>query len=156
MLGFGAAGRSPQPALPVGLVIEAELTPHAGAGQLRADLGEEVGVPAGGGAPPPGGTTTAAVEAYGSALREDPWLESWPVTLTGVVPVPEEDGWQLADADGESALPIAPASLGRPGLWKLVALSGGGPVTVFGECGHRGFTPLAAWSADSPETVRLT
>ena len=28
----------------------------------------------------------------------------------------------------------------------LVALSGGAPVTVFGECGHRGFTPLTAWS----------
>lgn len=156
VLGFGAAGRSPQPALPVGLVIEAELTPHAGAGQLRADLGEEVGVPEGGGTPPPGGTTTAAVEVYGSALRADPWLDSWPVTLTDVVPVPHGDGWQLADAEGESALPVAPASLARPGLWKLVALSGGGPLTVFGECGHRGFTPLAAWSPDSPETVRLT
>lgn len=158
VLGFGAAGRSPQPALPVGLVIEAELTPHAGAGQLRADLGDEVGVPEPTGAPPPGGTTTAAVAAYGSALREDPWLESWPVTLTDVVPVPygEEGGWQLADAEGESALPVAPAALARPGLWKLVALSGGGPVTVFGECGHRGFTPLAVWSADSSETVQLT
>ncbi|WP_405676045.1 SWIM zinc finger family protein [Streptomyces sp. NBC_01511] len=164
VLGFGAAGRSPQPALPVGLVIEAELTPHAGAGQLRADLGEEVGIPEPGGTPPPGGTTMAGVEAYGAALREDPWLESWPVTLTDVIPVPDGaaagygngNGWQLADAAGESALPIAPASLARPGLWKLVALSGGGPVTVFGECGHRGFTPLAAWSPGSAETVRLT
>ncbi|MFD7513549.1 SWIM zinc finger family protein [Streptomyces niveus] len=158
VLGFGAAGRSPAPALPVGLVIEAELTPHAGAGQLRADLGDEVGVPQPTGTPPPGGTTTAAVAAYGSALREDPWLESWPVTLTDVVPVPhgEDGGWQLADAEGESALPMAHAALARPGLWKLVSLSGGGPVTVFGECGHRGFTPLAAWSPDSPETVQLT
>lgn len=161
VLGFGAAGRSPQPALPVGLAIEAVLTPHAGAGQLRADLSEEVGIPSPGGTPPPGGTTTAAVEAYGSALREDPWLESWPVTLTDVIPVPDGDvgngeGWQLADADGESALPIAPASLARPGLWQLVALSGDGPVTVFGECGHRGFVPLAAWSAHSPAPVSLT
>lgn len=158
VLGFGAAGRSPAPALPVGLVIEAELTPHAGAGQLRADLSDEVGLPQSTGTPPPGGTTTAAVAAYGWALREDPWLESWPVTLTDVVPVPhgEDGGWQLADAEGESALPIAHAALARPGLWKLVSLSGGGPVTVFGECGHRGFTPLAAWSPDSPETVQLT
>lgn len=165
VLGFGAAGRSPQPALPVGLVIEAELTPHAGAGQLRADLSEEVGIPESGGTPPPGGTTTAAVEAYGSALREDPWLETWPVTLTDVIPVPagddgdgygDGDGWQLADADGQSALPIAPTAPARHGLWKLVAVSGGGPVTVFGECGHRGFTPLAVWAADSSETVQLT
>ncbi|MFD3921269.1 SWIM zinc finger family protein [Streptomyces sp. NPDC058595] len=158
VLGFGAAGRSPQPALPVGRVIEAELTPHTGAGQLRADLGEETGIGEPGGPPPPGGTTTAAVEAYGTALRDDPWLESWPVTLTEVVTVPAGDPgrgeWQLADADGESALPIAPVSWS--GLWRLVALSGGGPVTVFGECGHRGFTPLSAWAADSPETVRLT
>ncbi|MYR13058.1 SWIM zinc finger family protein, partial [Streptomyces sp. SID724] len=38
-----------------------------------------------------------------------------------------------------------PAAVSRPGLWKLVALSGGGPVTVFGEIGHRGFDPFAAW-----------
>lgn len=155
VMGFGAAGRSPQRALPVGRVIEAELTPHAGAGQLRADLGEAVvgAEPAAGaakpdGGPPPGGTARAAVEAYGSALCDDPWLESWPVTLTDVIPVPVPGapgdrggaggGWQLADAEGESALPIAPAALTRPGLWRLVAVSGGDPVTVFGECGHRG------------------
>ncbi|MDX2766332.1 SWIM zinc finger family protein, partial [Streptomyces europaeiscabiei] len=38
----------------------------------------------------------------------------------------------------------------RPGLWRLMALSGGTPVTVFGECGHRGFTPLTAW-AEEPQ-----
>ncbi|NUK11934.1 SWIM zinc finger family protein [Streptomyces lunaelactis] len=164
LLSFGAAGRSPQQALPVGLVIDAELTPYAGAGQLRADLGEQFGAPVPIGSPPPGGPAAAAVEAYGQALRDDPWLDSWPVTLSGVIPSPGAspgrhpqagEGWQLADAEGESALPIAPAALSRPGLWKLAALSGGDPVTVFGECGHQGFTPLAAWSKRSAETVPL-
>lgn len=59
--------------------------------------------------------------------------------------MPSGDGWQLADAESESALPLTPAALSRAGLWKLVALSGGGPVTVFGELGHRGFDPFAAW-----------
>ncbi|WP_433572202.1 SWIM zinc finger family protein [Streptomyces sp. CA-251247] len=155
ILSFGAAGRSPQLALPVGLTIDAELTPHAGAGQLRADMGDQFGTPVPIASPPPGGPVATALDSYGRALRDDPWLDAWPVTLTAVIPVPAGDGWQLADADGESALPLTPGTLGRPGLWKLVALSGGGPVTVFGECGHEGFTPLAAWSDDAAETVPL-
>ena len=65
--------------------------------------------------------------------------------------------WQLADADGTSALPVPLTAPARPraGLWRLVALSGGGPVTVFGECGHRGFTPLTAWQP-GPEPMALT
>ncbi|MFF0447035.1 SWIM zinc finger family protein [Streptomyces sp. NPDC004609] len=156
LLSFGAAGRAPQLALPVGMSIDAGLTPYAGAGQLRADMGEPFGPPVPGGSAPRGGPVAAALEAYGLALRDDPWLESWPVTLTDVIPVPDVGGWQLADADGGSALPVAPAALSRPGLWKLAAVSGGGPVTVFGECGHQGVTPLAAWEPGSDaETVPL-
>ncbi|MFC9386007.1 SWIM zinc finger family protein [Streptomyces venezuelae] len=156
LLSFGAGGRAPRLALPVGAVLDGELTPHAGSGQLRAEPGEQFVPVAGPTAPPPGGPVGAALDAYGRALGEDPWLESWPVTLSGVVPARAEYGWQLADADGREALPLTPAAQSRPGLWRLVALSGGGPVTVFGECGHRGFSPLAAWSPESPEeTVPL-
>ncbi len=156
LLSFGAAGRAPQLALPAGVAIDAEITPHAGAGQLRAELGEQFSVPVPIDSPPPGGPVAAALDSYGHALRDDPWLDSWPVTLTDVVPVPADGGWQLADASGGSALPLTASPHSRPGLWRLVALSGGGPVTVFGECGHRGFTPLAAWSAETAETVALT
>ncbi|MEE1803985.1 MULTISPECIES: SWIM zinc finger family protein [unclassified Streptomyces] len=157
LLSFGAAGRAPELALPVGTMIDAEIVPHPGAGQLRADWGERFGAPVLVGEPPPGGSVAAAIEAYGAALRVDPWLEACPVTLRDVIPVPGAGGgWQLADADGGSALPVAPVSLGHPGLWRLAALSGGGPVTVFGECGHRGFRPLTAWSAEIPGTVPLT
>lgn len=156
LLSFGAAGRSPGQALPVGVTIDAELTPYRGAGQLRAELGGQFGAPVPTGAPPPGSTATAAVAAYGHALRDDPWLESWPVTLREVVPVPSGEGWQLADAAGDTALPLAPSALSRPGLWKLVALSGGAPVTVSGECGHRGFDPLAAWADSSDDGTAET
>lgn len=156
LLSFGAAGRAPQLALPVGALLDGELTPHAGSGQLRAEPGERFAPVSGPVAPPAGGPVGAALDAYGRALGEDPWLDSWPVTLSGVVPVRAEYGWQLADADGREALPLTPAAQSRPGLWRLVALSGGAPVTVFGECGHRGFTPLAAWSPETPgETVPL-
>lgn len=147
LLSFGAAGRSPAQALPVGAMLDAEVTPYPGSGQLRAELGRQFGPPVPAGPPPPGVTVTGAISAYGAALCDDPWLDSWPVTLRDVIPVPSADGWQLADIRGELALPVAATALSRPALWKLVALSGGGPVTVFGECGHRGFDPLAAWAS---------
>ncbi|GAA3898993.1 SWIM zinc finger family protein [Streptomyces gulbargensis] len=156
LLSYGAAGRAPRLAFPVGGVLAGELTPYAGAGGLRAEPGERfdpVDVPA---APPPGVPVGRALDTYGRMLGEDPWLESWPVTLGQVVPAQAEYGWQLADADGREALPLTAAARSRAGLWRLLALSGGAPVTVFGECGHRGFSPLAAWSPESPhETVPL-
>ncbi|MEU2561673.1 SWIM zinc finger family protein [Streptomyces longispororuber] len=188
LLSYGAAGRAPALSLPVGLALDAELVPYAAdpaAHGLRADLGEQFAAPAPTTGHPPGLGPAQATARYGEALRDDPWLDAWPVTLEGVVPVPvREDGagpdsapgtgldsgdsttrtasprgpiirWQLAEADGDLALPISPAAASRSGLWRLVALSGGAPLTVFGECGHQGFTPLAAWTGDASETVRL-
>ncbi|MEW2547446.1 SWIM zinc finger family protein [Streptomyces sp. NPDC047002] len=164
LLSFGAGGRAPELALPVGLAIDALLAPHSGSGQLRAGLVERFGTPVPFGAPPPGGPVAAAADAYGRALLADPWLESWPVVLTDVVllpPEPEMRGeghvaWRLRDAADDAALPLTSHAERRPGLWKLLAAAGGRPATVFGECGHRGFEPLAVWSEDADGTVALT
>ncbi|MFD3466497.1 SWIM zinc finger family protein [Streptomyces sp. NPDC058682] len=158
VLDFGPPGRPPGLALPVGRVLEAEMRFRPGSAGLRADIGERFAAPAPCTEVPAGVSTGAALEAYGEALRQDPWLESWPVVLGPVVPIPGELGWQLADAEGTSALPVPLTGGGRSrgGLWQLAALSGGGPVTVFGECGHRGFTPLTAWQPDSTEPVALS
>ncbi|MGW2641431.1 SWIM zinc finger family protein [Streptomyces sp. NPDC001348] len=155
LLSYGAAGRAPELALPVGLVLDAEVSAYPGAGQLRAALGERFAPPAPAAVRPPGLATAEAAARYGEALRDDPWLDAVPVTLDRVVPAPAGDSWQLADADTDSALPLTPTACSRPGLWRLVALSGGAPVKVFGECGHRGFTPLAAWPAGAGEAVAL-
>ncbi|MFF6993689.1 SWIM zinc finger family protein [Streptomyces sp. NPDC008313] len=155
LLSYGAAGRAPELTLPVGLAFEAELSAYPGAGRLRAALGERFTAPAPSTVRPAGVTTSQAAARYGDALREDPWLDACPVTLAGVIPTPDGDGWQVADADGGLALPLTPSACGRSGLWRLVALSGGTPVTVFGECGHQGFTPLTAWTADTGEAVAL-
>ncbi|MFJ8212731.1 SWIM zinc finger family protein [Streptomyces sp. NPDC096033] len=160
VLDFGPPGRAPGLALPVGLVLEAEVRFRPGTAGLRADLGDRTAAAVADRSGAPAGVSTGeALEAYGAALREDPWLESWPVVLGPVIPIPGEAGEgvrQLADARGASALPVASGG-GRPrsALWQLAALSGGGPVTVFGECGHRGFTPLTAWQPGSPEPVPL-
>ncbi|WPO71940.1 SWIM zinc finger family protein [Streptomyces sp. KN37] len=155
LLSYGAAGRAPALTLPVGLALDAELTGYPGVRQLRADLGEQFSTPAPTAERPPGVRTDEAAARYGEALRHDPWLESWPVTLSEVIPAKADGAWQLADAGGGSALPVTPAAASGPGLWRLVALSGGAPLTVFGECGHQGFTPLTAWPRDAEETVPL-
>lgn len=161
LLSFGGGGRVPEQSLPVGTVIDAELTPHPGAGR-RAELGTVFGAPEPARTPPPGVSPADALTGYGSALRADPWLESHPVVLGAVIPLPSADRWQLADPESRTALPVVGDPRTRPGLWRLAALSGGGPVTVFGELGPRGLAPLAAWTtepgcADSPgETVPLT
>ncbi|MER6384326.1 SWIM zinc finger family protein [Streptomyces sp. NPDC001250] len=155
LLSYGAAGRAPELSLPVGLTLDAELSAYPGAGQARSALGERFAPPAPAAFRPPGTTTAEAAARYGEALRDDPWLESVPVTLDRVIPVPDGDLWQLADADTDSALPLTRAARSRPGLWRLVALSGGAPVTVFGECGHHGFTPLTAWPRSTDEAVPL-
>ncbi|GGV28272.1 SWIM zinc finger family protein [Streptomyces spectabilis] len=170
LLSYGAAGRAPALSLPVGQALDAELVPYAAdpaAHGLRADLGEQFTTPAPATGRPPGLPPAEATARYGEALRDDPWLDTWPATLTRVIPTPgptssggdsgrgAATAWQLADADGESALPIAPSAASRSGLWRLVALSGGAPLTVFGECGHQGFNPLAAWADGTTETVRL-
>jgi len=155
LLSYGAAGRAPELALPVGLALDAEVSAYPGAGRLRASLGEQFAPPAPAAIRPRGTTTSQAAARYGTALRDDPWLDSIPVTLDRVVPTPDGDSWQLADADEDTALPLTPAARSRPGLWRLVALSGGAPVKVFGECGHRGFTPLTAWPEGAGEAVQL-
>ncbi|MCT2592340.1 SWIM zinc finger domain-containing protein [Streptomyces sp. N2-109] len=163
LLSFAVAGRAPQLSLPVGSVLDCDLAFYPGTAPLRAALGERHGppgagfLPAAAGAAGGGSSVAAALAAYAAALCEDPWLDAWPVVLTDVVPIPGGQGaWQLADSEGEGALPLAPDSP-PAGLWKLTALSGGAALTVFGDCGHRGFTPYTAWSptADHPEAIPL-
>lgn len=143
LLSFGAAGRAPELALPVGLSLDADLSFHPAARPLRATLGASHGAPAPGPVPP-GTAVGTALASYGAALADDPWLDAWPVVLSGVVPIPAPAGWQLADVDGTEALPLA----ARATPWQLAAVSGGHPVTVFGELGHRGFQPFTVWGGD--------
>ncbi|MFC4492692.1 SWIM zinc finger family protein [Streptomyces ovatisporus] len=153
LLSFAPSGRRHEVSLPVGSSVDAELAYHPGARPLRAALGERYGS-ASPGCAPPGGTVTDALAGYGAALCDDPWLEAWPSVLTDVVPIAEKDGSivQLADAAGDFALPVAPGT--SPGaLWRLMAVSGGHPVTVFGECGHRGFAPYTVWNSEDGGTA---
>ncbi|MFC1409049.1 SWIM zinc finger family protein [Streptacidiphilus sp. N1-12] len=160
LLSFGRPGLAPELALPTGLLLDAELAFHPGARPLRAVLGTRFGAPV---PPPPaeavpaGLTLDAALDAYGQALADDPWLESWPVALHQVVPSPTAHGWELADHSGplSTAIPVDRRGTPDAALWRLAAVSGGRPITLFGECGHRGFAPVTAWYPDGPRIRTL-
>ncbi|UWE12662.1 SWIM zinc finger family protein [Actinacidiphila bryophytorum] len=149
LLSFGAAGRAPELTLPVGTVIDADLAFHPAAVPLRAALGTRYGtsVPED---VPPGTTVGAALDSYGAALSQDPWLDAWPVLLTDVVPVPGPDRWRVADAARDAAVPLLGAD-----HWRLASVSGGRPVTLFAEAGATGFRPLTSWTPTSPRPIPL-
>ncbi|GAA5041740.1 SWIM zinc finger family protein [Nocardia callitridis] len=128
---------------PPGLLVDAELHFYPGAAPLRAVWGERHGGPEPfttlPSSPDRPGTLAAAATDHASALGADPWLRSWPVLLTAVVPSVVDNRWYLVESDA-TALPIAPCS--RP--WRLLGVSGGHPVTVLAEWTVDGLLPLAA------------
>ncbi|SCE29693.1 SWIM zinc finger [Streptomyces sp. DvalAA-14] len=152
LLSFGAAGRAPELTLPVGSVLDAELAYHPSALPLRAVLGPHQLAPALPRSAPAGTAVADALASFGAALADDPWLDAWPVLLAEAVPIPGPDRWQLADASTPDAVPVATAS---SSLWRLAAVSGGHPVTVFGELTPTGLRPLAAWPCDASEPIPL-
>ncbi len=150
LLAFGRPGQAPELALPTGQSLEAELAFHPGVRPLRAVLGTRYGAPAAPPEPavPPGVRPAEALADYGEAVAEDPWTEAWPTVLAAVVPVRGPGGWQLTDGQQAIAVTGAPEAA----LWRLAAVSGGRPVTVFGECGHRGFAPVTVWDESGRAT----
>ncbi|WP_280340182.1 SWIM zinc finger family protein [Nocardia neocaledoniensis] len=124
--------------------VDADLHFYPGAAPLRVQWGARHGVPEPFTTVPAigGNTIGDALDAYAAALGADPWLRAWPAVLAEVVPVLDEHGWQLVDAEG-TALPLPPGV--RP--WRLIAVSGGHPVTVTGEWRADGFDPISVLSA---------
>jgi hypothetical protein len=152
VLSFAVWGRDLDSSLVPGTCVDADVHFYPAAAPLRALVGERYADPVP--AAVTGGGIDAALRSWAGALAADPWLTSWPVVLADVVPVPPAGttpgsssgtspgtaGWRLADGDG-AALPVAP-SAGDP--WRLLAMSGGGPVTVGGDWTASGLHPWCA------------
>lgn len=79
------------------------------------------------------------LEAWQRSLTLNPWLEIFPMPLSEVSIVKDEDRGWIWDQAGDR-LPIHP-SCGK--LWELLALAGGHPVALFGEWQDRSFVPLS-------------
>jgi hypothetical protein len=137
ILSFAPAGQALDDTLTVGTDVDADLIFYPGAVPLRAVVLTKHD--AFDGSPPPGGTIAGLLASYAAALAGDPWLDSWPAVLD-VTPA-RSPVRAVSDAAGD-AVPLHP---GAGDCWPLLAISGGGPVTVAGEWTPRGLWPLTAW-----------
>lgn len=88
---------------------------------------------------------SAALEGYAEALSANPFLEQFPVALQNVIPTKQGNTYLLCD-DFTEALPIWP---GFANVWSLFALSGGEPISVFGEWEGQFFLPLSVWHKEA-------
>ncbi|MEU5987735.1 SWIM zinc finger family protein [Spirillospora sp. NPDC047418] len=142
VLSFAAPGTSLDASLVAGTEVEAELAFYPGSQPLRALVAERYGTAAPGA--PEGTSVQGFLDEHAAALARDPWLDRWPVALAVRLARvegggPSAAGLFVVDAAGD-ALPLRTAD-----PWRLLALSGGGAVTLSGEWSPRGLRPLAAW-----------
>ncbi len=95
--------------------------------------------------PPPdsiaGQTISQAIAAYADALSHQPWLTLFPMLLANVTPIHNEKGWSLRDAEGY-ALPLGAY---MESGWKLLSISGGSPLTLFGVWDGERLSVLTGW-----------
>ena len=89
-----------------------------------------------------------ATEGYVQTLACLPWLERYPMLLDQVSPAPNNEHWYIMD--DSHLLTLHPSFTYG---WELLALSGGQPLTLFGEWDGHYYLPLSA-SLDG-ETLRL-
>ncbi|TMR96731.1 SWIM zinc finger family protein [Nonomuraea basaltis] len=162
ILSFAPQGQPLDASLVTGTVIDADVTFYPGAAPLRAlvatrhgtipasDLVSSHGTipePGPAGRPaaphpavPPGVSPEEALDEVARALAEDPWTESWPLVLEAVVP-------ERASIGG---LPLHPRSRDP---WRLIAVSGGHPLTVAAEWTPQGLRPLTTWDEDGTAVI---
>ncbi|MFC5181424.1 SWIM zinc finger family protein [Actinomadura harenae] len=140
VLSFAARGRPLDASFRLGAGVDAVLAFYPdGLRALAAERSERAGPRRA----PAGTSVRGLLDEYAAALAGDPWLDHWPAVLTRVRPARDERGdLHVLDADGD-ALPVRASD-----PWPLLAVSGGGPVTLSGEWTPDGLHPLALWHPD--------
>ena len=139
VLDFAAAGQHLAMDLLPGTRTEAELIFYPSNYPLRAALKQRTN------------TTRALTEmhsysstdqllmTYADVLALNPWVEAIPAPLHTVVPVRRSERWFARDINGR-LLSLRSESIDA---WKLMALSGGQPITIFGEWNGRSLLPIS-------------
>ncbi len=142
LLHYAAPGVPLDVTLVPGTAIDAELVWFPGALPLRALVKSQDGCAA----PIDGleghADLPTALGEYASALARSPWIESYPTPLSDVTPELVDGRWRLRDRQGA----WAPLSTDRGEGWRLRALSGGRPISVFGEWDGTRLLALGAWA----------
>jgi len=142
VVAFAPPGQPLDVPLLVGSVVDADVHAYPG-DPTRVAVGERHGDPE------PlrdvrGVGYAQVATAWSRLLAADPWATALPVVLGAVAPVRGTRGrWLLVDADGHAS-PV----VGSEPPWRLLAVSGGHPVTVVGDRTVEGVRPVAAWTED--------
>ncbi|MFC5829285.1 SWIM zinc finger family protein [Nonomuraea insulae] len=139
ILSFAPQGQPLDASLVTGAAIDADLTYYPGAAPLRALVATRHGTPTSP-AVPSGVSPEEALDDVARALAEDPWTESWPLVLAGVVPTRTTVG----------GLPL---HLRSHDPWRLIAVSGGRPLTVAAEWTPHGVRPLTTWDDEARAVI---
>lgn len=117
----------------------AELVYFEGALPLRALIKSRQGDTTAATAVPAGAPTIdAALGEYSAALAHHPWLELMPWTLAEVQLARVDERWWLRDTAGQGV----PLALDDEAGWRLQAIAGGRPGTLFGEWDGVRLNPL--------------
>jgi hypothetical protein len=150
VLGFAAPGQPLDRSLAPGTAIDAELVFFPGAYPLRALVKQRHAAPQPLDHLPGYADLTTAIQGYGAALTRVPWLERFPMPLQAITPARTSTGWAVLDADHRS-LPLAPTFRHT---WRLMALSGGQPLGLFGEWTGDLLLPLSVYTEDGYSSLR--
>ncbi|MDJ0754278.1 MAG: hypothetical protein QNJ45_12210 [Ardenticatenaceae bacterium] len=84
-------------------------------------------------------TIREALDHFKRAQAANPWLAFYPLLLNGVWPEKVGGRWLIVD-DTHTALPLDKSDKSH---WHLLAVSGGQPITLFGEWDGHLFWPLS-------------
>ncbi|NUW36196.1 SWIM zinc finger family protein [Nonomuraea sp. SMC257] len=139
VLSFAPQGQALDPSFVTGATVDADLAFYPGAAPLRALAAGATTLAAPMGEPP-GVTPEEAMDEVAAALAADPWTDSWPLVLAGVVP-------------GRTGVGGFPLHRSAYDPWRLIAVSGGRPVTVAAEWTPHGLRPLTTWAEDGTVVI---
>lgn len=148
VLSFAPVGQALDASLVTGATVDADLAFYPGSCPLRALVAARHDpAPRLSAGPPPGSTVDGALDEVARALAADPWTDSWPLVLEAAVPA----GSALRALAGPGGALALHPSCGTP--WRLVAASGGRPLTVAAEWTPEGLRPLTAWDGEGQVIV---
>ena len=87
---------------------------------------------------------TQFLDAYSTAVAQNPWLETFPVLIAKVIPVFYEKQFYLVDSDKKQIKLVVDKN--QEIGWRLMAISGGKPFALFGEWANETLTPLSLFT----------
>ncbi len=150
VLSFAPLGGSLDGSLIPGTALPAELVFYPGAYPLRAlvrsrEPAQSMPLPISG-----SDSLLQATAGYAAALSAYPWLERYPMVLSGMRPQFNEGEWSLVDSQNR-CIPLAKHFAQG---WTIQALCGGHPAGLFGEWNGERLFPLSMWTEQEFLTFR--